>query len=205
VIDLIRTRNVGKMDNKGLPRFHFFHPKGDLGVQIKMRWLQCQGLVQFSPDFNGSGRGLPRLPRQIDVPAGHIDGHFDECCNAQDFDSMGWVVRKDFCVLGDLPLVVLGIHLKCNLSLPAGGDGLIKVGDRASSPRFDLLYLKGLVSGVKDFENMLNNLALLHLRIIDRFLLDDDSGACGFLSPGKGKIRNKTKCEQKYSDPKFLH
>ena len=111
MIDLIRTRNVGKMDNKGLPRFHFFHPKDHLGVQIKMCWLQCQGLVQLSPDFNGPGRCLSRLPKEIDVLAGNINGHFDKCRNAEDFNLMGRIVGVDFGGLGDLPLVILGIHL----------------------------------------------------------------------------------------------
>ena len=76
-----------------------------------MCWLQCQGLVQLSPDFNGPGRRLPRLPKQIDVPAGHIDGHFDECCNTEDFNLTGRIVGMDFGGFGDLPLVILGIYL----------------------------------------------------------------------------------------------
>ena len=111
MIDLIRTRNVGKMNNKGLSRFHLFHPIDDLRAQIKMCWLQCQGLVQLSPDFNGPSRCLSHLPRQINVPAGHIDGNFDKCRNAKDFNLMGGIVGKDFGALGDLPLVILGIHL----------------------------------------------------------------------------------------------
>ena len=52
---------------------------------------------------------------------------------------------------------------------------------------------------------MFNNLAFFHLWIINRFLLYNHSGACGFLGPGKGEITNKTEREQKYSNPKFLH
>ncbi|MGD8228973.1 MAG: hypothetical protein PVI20_14445, partial [Desulfobacteraceae bacterium] len=84
---------------------------------------------------------MSRPPEQIDVPAGHIDGHFDKCRNAEDFNLTGWIVGKDFGGFGDLPLVILGIYLQCNLSLPTGEDGLIKVSDRTPSPRLDLFYL----------------------------------------------------------------
>ena len=111
MIDLVRARNVGKMDDKGLPCYHFFHREDHLGAQIKMCWLQCQGLVQLSPDFNGSCRCLSRPPKQIDVPAGHIDGHFDKCRNTEDFNFTGRIVGVDFGGFGDLPLVIFGFHL----------------------------------------------------------------------------------------------
>lgn len=90
---------------------------------------------------------------------------------------MGRIVGLDFGGFGDLPLIILGIHFQCNLSLPAGGDGLIKKGDRAASPRPDLLYHKGLVSLVKDFEDMFNLLARVHLLIVNRFLFYNHSRA----------------------------
>jgi len=62
----------------------------------------------------------------------------------------GRIVGVDFGGFRDLTLVILGIHFQCNLSLPAGGDGLIKKGDRTTSPGLDLFYQKGLVSLVKD-------------------------------------------------------
>jgi hypothetical protein len=54
---------------------------------------------------------LPRLPKQIDVPARHIDGHFDKCCNTEDFNSTCRIVGVDLGGFGDLPLVILGIYL----------------------------------------------------------------------------------------------
>ena len=111
MIDLVRAGNVGEMDDKGLPRFHFFHPKEHLGVQIKLCGLQCQGLVQLSPDSNRPGHCLSCQPKQIDVPAGHIDGHFDKCRNTEDFNLTGGIVGVDFGGLGDLPLVIFGFHL----------------------------------------------------------------------------------------------
>jgi len=106
-----------------------------------------------------------------------MDGHFDKRRNTEDFNSMGRIVGVDFGGFGDLPLIILGIHFQCNLSLPAGEDGLIKKGDRAASPRLDLFNEKGLVALVKDLEDMFDRLTLVHLLIVNKFLIYNHSRA----------------------------
>ena len=99
---------------------------------------------------------------------------------------MGRVVGVNFGSFCDLPLVILGIYLQGNFSLPTGEDGLIEIGDRTTSTRLYIFYLKRLVSLVEDLKDMLDNLALVHLLIISSFLFYDHSRACGILSPGNG-------------------
>jgi len=99
---------------------------------------------------------------------------------------MGRVVGVNFGSFCDLPLVILGIYLQGNFSLPTGEDGLVKIGDRTTSTRLHIFYLKGLVSLVVDPKDMFDNVALVHVLIISSFLLYDHSRTCGILSPGNG-------------------
>jgi hypothetical protein len=61
------------------------------------------------------------------------------------------VDRNPFC---NVTIVIAGIDPDRNFSLPSGGDGFVKIDNRAASAGFYFLYLKGAVSLVEDRKDM---------------------------------------------------
>ena len=75
-----------------------------------MGWFQFQWFAQLSLNLNGSCGCLPRYSSQIDVPAGDVDGHLDECCDTQGFNPTARIVGINLGAFGDFPLVILGVY-----------------------------------------------------------------------------------------------
>jgi hypothetical protein len=53
---------------------------------------------------------LTRVSSQIHVPAGKIDGYFDECRETQNFKLTRRVIGVNFGTFRDLPLIIPGIY-----------------------------------------------------------------------------------------------
>ena len=58
----------------------------------------------------------------------------------------GRVVGIDFGRPADFSLTAPGFYFNADLSLPARGDCLIKIGNRAPSTGFNVFYFKSLIS-----------------------------------------------------------
>ena len=110
-----------------------------------------------------------------------------------------------FSRFADLAPITFGVHPECDFSRPAGGDGLVKRGDCATSGRTDLLNGERLISPVGKSEGVLENSALINLFEVEDLILQVDPWPCRLLCNRDRELGAETKCNKSDMEQELLH
>jgi len=164
------------MDVEFFAFFEFLYRVNDLLLQVEVGRRQFQRLVEVGGDLDHFCEDLLLFPVKPDLSRHDRDRDLNDAPDADDHDTLGWIVRVDPRAFVDGSLVAFGLNRECDFSFPARGNGAVEMRRRAASPRFDVFDQKGLVALVYDVKGMIHLRTLHDLAEIRNRRLDDHAG-----------------------------